>query len=136
MEQNKLATMKVSKLLFQLAMPAICAQVVTLLYNMVDRVYIGRMEDGVLAMAGVGICAPIISVITAFTGLFGRGGSPLAAISMGEKKNDKAERFLGNSFAMLLITSAVITITILLGKEPILRLFGPAAPPCHLPTST
>ena len=124
MEQNKLATMKVSKLLFQLAMPAICAQVVTLLYNMVDRVYIGRMEDGVLAMAGVDICAPIISVITAFTGLFGRGGSPLAAISMGEKKNNEAERFLGNSFAMLLITSAVITITILLGKEPILRLFG------------
>ncbi len=121
---NKLTDMKISRLLFQLALPAICAQIVTLLYNMVDRIYIGRMEDGMLAMAGIGICAPVVNVISGFTGLFGRGGAPLAAISMGEGKNEEAERFLGNRFSMLLVTSALITFGILRYKTSILTLFG------------
>ncbi|MDD3411860.1 MAG: MATE family efflux transporter [Eubacteriales bacterium] len=124
MDQNKLASAKVSALLYRLALPAICAQVVTLLYNMVDRIYIGRMEDGILAMAGVGVCAPLLSVISALTGLFGRGGSPLAAISMGKQNKEEAEVYLGNSFTMLLLTSVLITLVLLLGKAPILRLFG------------
>ena len=95
MENERLATQPVPKLLLNLAAPAICAQFVTLLYNLVDRIYIGRMEDGALAMAAVGICAPIVTVVTAFTGLLGRGGSPLAAIRMGEGNQRAAEAVSG-----------------------------------------
>lgn len=123
-KEQRLQSGKISMLLFSLAMPAICAQIVTLLYNLVDRIYIGRMEDGALAMAGVGICAPIVTIVTAFTGLFGRGGSPLAAISMGKKNNKEAEKFLGNSFSMLVISSLLVTVCVLIFKEPLLRLFG------------
>lgn len=124
MENQKLASWKIPKLLWSLAFPAICAQIVTLLYNLVDRIYIGQMQDGAIAMAAIGICAPIVTVVTAFTGLFGRGGSPHAAIYMGKQDNATAEKFLGNSFCMLLITSVLITVITLSAKTPILRLFG------------
>ena len=110
MENNRLGTEKVSKLLLSLAAPAICAQIVTLLYNLVDRIYIGWMADGMLAMAAVGICAPIVTVVTAFTGLLGRGGAPLAAIRVGEGKKPEAEAYLGSSFSMLVLSSLAITI--------------------------
>ena len=67
MENTKMRTQPVSKLLWSLAIPAICAQLVTLLYNLVDRIFIGQMEDGMLAMAAIGICTPVITIITAFT---------------------------------------------------------------------
>ena len=124
MENQKLASWKIPKLLWSLAFPAICAQIVTLLYNLVDRIYIGQMQDGKIAMAAIGICAPIVTVVTAFTGLFGRGGSPHAAIYMGRQDNATAEKFLGNSFCMLLITSVLITVATLAAKTPILRVFG------------
>lgn len=124
MENQKLASWKIPKLLWSLAFPAICAQIVTLLYNLVDRIYIGQMQDGAIAMASIGICAPIVTVVTAFTGMFGRGGSPHAAIYMGRQDNKTAEKFLGNSFCMLLITSVLITGGVLAAKSPILRLFG------------
>ena len=73
---ERLANEKISKLLLSLAIPSILAQMVTLLYNLVDRIYIGRMEDGALAIAGIGLCSAIITIITAFTNLFGRGGWP------------------------------------------------------------
>ena len=123
-ETNKLADKKVSKLLLELAIPAICAQIVTLMYNLVDKIYIGRMDGGALAMAGVGLCAPIVTIINAFTGLFGRGGSPLAAISMGEKNEKDAEKYLGNSFCMLLISSLLIMAGTFIFMNPLLRLFG------------
>lgn len=124
MENNRLGTKKVSKLLLSLAAPAICAQIVTLLYNLVDRIYIGWMADGMLAMASVGICAPIVTVVTAFTGLLGRGGAPLAAIRVGEGKKPEAEAYLGSSFSMLVLSSLAITILVLLFREPLLILFG------------
>lgn len=124
MENQKLASWKIPKLLWSLAFPAICAQIVTLLYNLVDRIYIGQMQDGAIAMAAIGICAPIVTVVTAFTGMFGRGGSPHAAIYMGRQDNKTAEKFLGNSFCMLLITSVLITAGTLAAKAPVLRLFG------------
>ena len=124
MENERLATQPVPKLLLSLAAPAICAQIVTLLYNLVDRIYIGRMEDGTLAMAAVGICAPIVTVVSAFTGLLGRGGSPLAAIRMGEGNRRAAERYLGNSVSMLVLSSLLIMGVTLALQDPLLTLFG------------
>lgn len=124
MEHNRLESEKISRLLLSLALPAICAQIVTLLYNLVDRIYIGRMEDGILAMGAVGICAPIVTIVTAFTGLFGQGGSPLAAIRMGSGDREGAEKYLGASVTMLFLTSILITAAVLAAKEPLLKLFG------------
>ena len=124
MEENRLKSEKIPKLLLALAAPAICAQIVTLLYNLVDRIYIGRLEDGAIAMAAIGICAPIVTVVTAFTGLFGRGGAPLAAIKMGEHRKESAQQYIGNSFSMLAISSIVITVLVLICKNPLLILFG------------
>lgn len=124
MEHNRLESEKISRLLLSLALPAICAQIVTLLYNLVDRIYIGRMEDGILAMGAVGICAPIVTIVTAFTGLFGQGGSPLAAIRMGNGDREEAEKYLGASVTMLFLTSILITAAVLAGKEPLLKMFG------------
>ena len=124
MEQGRLKTEKIPKLLLSLALPAICAQIVTLLYNLVDRIYIGRMENGLLAMGAIGICAPVVTMVTAFTGLFGRGGSPLAAIHMGKGDNEKAEKYLGTSVGMLIITSILITGLVMGFKQPLLKLFG------------
>ena len=123
-ENDRLHSEKIPKLLISLAAPAICAQIVTLLYNLVDRIYIGQMQNGTLAMAAVGICAPVVTVITAFTGLFGRGGSPLAAIRIGEGNHQAAERYLGNSFAMLIVSTVAIMALTLLLRRPLLLLFG------------
>lgn len=110
----------VGKLLFKLATPAIIAQLVNILYNIVDRIFIGRMENGQIAMAGIGIAFPITLLVTAFSALVGMGGSPLVAIKMGEKNNDGAEKILSNSFSTLLIISLILTIVFQITKEPIL----------------
>ncbi|WP_300279492.1 MATE family efflux transporter [Peptacetobacter sp.] len=122
--QNELETGSVGKLLFKLATPAIVAQLVNVLYNIVDRMFIGRMENGAVAMAGVGLSFPIITLISAFSALIGMGGGPLAAIKMGEKDNDGAEKIIGNAVAALIILSIVITIGFQIYKEEILWLFG------------
>ena len=114
----------VGKLLFQLALPAIIAQLVNVLYNIVDRIFIGRMPNGELAMAGVGVAFPIIMIVSAFSALVGMGGAPLAAIKMGEKDNDGAEKIMTNSFSMLIILSIVLTLSFLIFKEDILWAFG------------
>lgn len=114
----------VGKLLFQLALPAIIAQLVNVLYNIVDRIFIGRMPNGELAMAGVGVAFPIIMIVSAFSALVGMGGAPLAAIKMGEKDNKGAEKIMGNSFSVLLILSLVLTVSFLIFKEDILWAFG------------
>ena len=124
MAESKLGTEKIGKLLASLAIPAIAAQIITLLYNLVDRIYIGKMADGTIAMAAVGIVAPIIMIINAFSNMFGRGGAPLASISMGSHDYKKAERYMGNSLSMLMITSVIIMIIVLLFNEEILYLFG------------
>ncbi|HSQ88287.1 MATE family efflux transporter [Romboutsia sp.] len=114
----------VGKLLFKLATPAIIAQLVNVLYNIIDRIFIGRMQSGDIAMAGVGVAFPIILIISAFSALIGMGGAPLTAIKMGEQDNDGAEKIMSNSFSALLVISLILTITFLIFKEPILWAFG------------
>lgn len=114
----------ICKLLFQLSLPAIIAQIVNVLYNIVDRIFIGRMPNGEIAMAGVGVAFPIIMIVSAFSALVGMGGAPQAAIKMGEKDNDGAEKIMSNSFSALLIISVLLTVIILTFKENILWAFG------------
>lgn len=124
MMNERLAHEKISSLLFSLALPSILAQLTTLIYNMVDRIYIGRLAEGSLAIAGVGLCASIITIITAFTNLFGRGGAPLASIKLGEGRSDVSEKILGNCFMSLLITSVIMMVILNVFGEEILMLFG------------
>ena len=121
---NRLESEKVSRLLMSLALPAICAQIITLIYSMADRIYVGRMDDGALAMAGIGMCSPVMSVISGITALFARGGAPLAAIAMGERDHGRAEKYIGNSFGLLAISSVVIMAAVLMCGEPLMLLFG------------
>lgn len=123
-KNKKLSEEKIPKLIISLAIPSVIAQLVTMLYNMVDRIYIGHTADGTTAMAALGITLPIITLINAFTMLFGMGGAPLCAISLGENKKDNAEKIMANSFICLVISSILITLFVLLFKEPILYLFG------------
>lgn len=122
---NMLGTAPIGKLLFSLAVPAITAQVVNMLYNIVDRIYIGHIpEIGTAALTGVGITFPIITLISAFSSLIAMGGAPRASISMGEGNKDRAERILGNCFTTLLVLSVVLTAIFLIFQEPILWAFG------------
>ena len=113
MKDNRLQTEPVPGLPFSLTLPAVCAQIVTLLYNMVDGMYIGRMADGAMAMAGVGLCTPVITAFSAIASLFGRGGAPLVAISMGRREEDKAEAYLGNGFLGLTAVSLALMALVL-----------------------
>lgn len=114
----------VGKLLVSLALPAIIAQLVNVLYNIVDRIFIGRMVNGEVAMAGVGVAFPLIMIISAFSALIGMGGAPLAAIKMGKKDNDGAEEILSNSFSTLIIIGALCTVVFLIFNEKLLWAFG------------
>lgn len=115
---------KVGRLLLKLAAPAIIAQIVNVLYNIVDRIFIGRMSNGDIAMAGVGVAFPIIMIVSAFSALIGMGGAPLAAIKMGEDDNDEAEKIMSNSFFVLVILAIILTLGFLIFKEPVLWAFG------------
>lgn len=108
-----------------MALPMILAQLVNVLYNIVDRIYIGRMpENAFLALTGVGVCLPIISIVMAFANLFGAGGAPLCSIERGRGNNKEAEKIMGNSFIMLLFIGITLTLLGILLKEPMLYLFG------------
>lgn len=116
---------KVSRNIIELALPMMAAQLINLLYNMVDRIYIGRIpEVGTMALTGLGLCFPIITIVTAFANLFGMGGSPLCSIEQGCGNKKEAEQIMGNSFAMLVISGIVLTILGLIFSRPILYLFG------------
>ena len=115
----------IPKLLAQLALPAVVAQVVNLLYNIVDRIYIGHMpEVGASALTGVGLFTPILMLITAFAMLCGSGGAPRAAIAMGRGDDDAAEKIMGNCFTLLLILAAVLTVVFYFAAPSLLVLFG------------
>jgi putative MATE family efflux protein len=115
----------IKKLLFRLAVPTVVAQLVNMLYNVIDRIYIGHMpENGALALTGVGVCMPIILMVSAFAALVSSGGAPRASIEMGRKNDTAAENILGNCFSLLLIISAVLTAILLLFNRQILLLFG------------
>lgn len=127
MTQNKefLRTEPVGKLLFKLAVPTVTAQLINMLYNIVDRIYIGHIPGiGATALTGVGICMPIIMIVSAFAALVGCGGAPRASIAMGSKENDKAEKILGNSFTLQILISIILTIVLLLWSRDLLMMFG------------
>lgn len=122
---NKLGTESIGKLLFKLAVPSIVAQLVNMLYNIVDRIFIGHLPDiGANALTGVGVTFPIIMIITAFSSLIGMGGAPRAAIKMGEKNEEEAEEILGNCFSSLIVISIILTIIFLTLNEKLLWMFG------------
>ena len=115
----------VKKLLLQLMIPAVVAQVVNLLYNIVDRIYIGHIEGiGAAALTGVGLFAPILMLLNAFAMLIGAGGAPRTAIALGQGNKEEAEKIIGNSFTMLLFFAAVLTAAFYAGAPMLLRLFG------------
>lgn len=115
----------VGPLLVRLALPTICAQVVNLLYNIVDRIYIGQIPgEGALALTGMGVTFPVITLISAFAALIGMGGAPRASIAMGAGEHEKAERTLGTCTAALWGLAIVLTVLFLLFQEPLLVLFG------------
>ena len=125
--ENKdfLGTEPIGKLLFKLAVPTVIAQIINMLYNIVDRIYIGHMPgNGSLALTGVGVCMPIILIVSAFAALVSSGGSPRASISMGEGNYDKAENILGNCFALQIVISIVLTIILLVFGRRFLLAFG------------
>ena len=108
-----------------LAVPLTMAQLINLLYNMVDRMYIGRIpEVGKTALTGLGLCFPVITMVSAFAQLFGFGGAPLFSMERGKKKDEEAARIMGNSFAMLLIAGVLLTVIGLLLHRPLLYSFG------------
>ena len=127
MKDNKemLGTAPIGKLLFKLAVPTVVAQMINMLYNIVDRIYIGHIpEVGSLALTGVGVCMPIIMIVSAFAALVSSGGAPRASISMGKGDSDTAERILGGCFALQLVLSAVLTAALLLWSRDLLSMFG------------
>lgn len=111
--------------IIKLALPMTIAQLINVLYNVVDRIYIGRIPgDGKIALTGLGLTFPIITLITAFANLVGMGGAPLSSIERGKGNNEQAEKIMGNSVTMLLIFGVSLTIIGLLIKKPVLYLFG------------
>jgi len=111
--------------IMKLAVPMTFAQLINVLYNIVDRIYIGRIaEDATLALTGLGLCLPIISMVIAFANLFGMGGAPLCSIERGRGNNEEAEKIMGNSFALLVISGIILTALGLVFKKPMLYLFG------------
>lgn len=115
----------INKLLWKLALPTLAAQIINMLYNIVDRIYIGHIpEAGALALTGVGVCMPLIMIVSAFAALVASGGAPRASIFMGQGKNDTAEKTLGNCFSLQIIVSIVLTIILLLFNRKLLMAFG------------
>lgn len=111
--------------ILKLALPMTLAQLINVMYNIVDRIYIGMIpENATLALTGLGLCLPIISIVTAFANLFGMGGAPLCSIERGRGNLEEAEKIMGNSFAMMVVTGIILTVLGLAFKRPMLYLFG------------
>ena len=120
-----LATEPIGKLLFRLSIPTVVAQLINMLYNIVDRIYIGHMPgDGSLALTGVGVCMPIIMLVSAFAALVSSGGAPRASIFMGEKDTESAEKTLGNCFSLQIVVSVILTAVLLIWNKDLLLAFG------------
>lgn len=113
------------KLLLRLAVPTVAAQLINMLYNIVDRIYIGHIpEVGALALTGVGVCMPLILIVSAFAALVGNGGAPRASIALGKGEKDEAEKILGTCFSMQILISLVLTAVLLLWNRNFLLAFG------------
>ncbi len=124
-KNNALATEPVGKLLVKLAIPTVTAQIINMLYNIVDRIYIGHIPGiGADSLTGVGVCMPLIMIVSAFAALVGFGGAPRASIFMGKKDTVSAERTLGNCFTMQIIISVILTTLLLIFNRRLLLSFG------------
>ena len=126
-EQDKefLRTEPLGKLLLKLALPTVAAQLINMLYNIVDRIYIGHIPDiGATALTGVGVCMPLIMIVSAFAALVGYGGAPRASIFMGKKDKESAEKTLGNCFVLQIIISVILTAVLLIWNRDFLMAFG------------
>lgn len=127
MQDNKdfLGKEPIGKLLFKLALPTVTAQIINMLYNIVDRIYIGHIpETGAAALTGVGVCMPLIMIVSAFAVLVGYGGGPRASIFMGKGDNESAEKTLGNCFTAQIIISVILTAVLLIWNREFLLAFG------------
>ena len=120
-----LGTAPIGKLLFRLAIPTVVAQLINMLYNIVDRIYIGRIpEVGSLALTGVGVCMPLIMIVSAFAAMAGGGGAPRASIFMGKGQNEDAEKTLAGCFSLLCVIAVVLTGVLLAWSDDLLLAFG------------
>lgn len=127
MQQNNsaLGTEKISKLVWRLAVPSVVAQLINLVYNMVDRIYIGHIaEVGSLALTSVGVCMPLMMILMAFSQLIGAGGAPMASIALGKQDAQKAERILGTCAVSLVVLSIALTAAVRSTSKSLLLLFG------------
>lgn len=124
-QDEKLGKAPLGRLILSMAIPAVIAQVVNVLYNIVDRIYIGHIpEVGAIALTGLGICFPILMLISAFSAFIGMGGAPLAAIELGKGNREGAEKILGNGVTILILLSIILTIIFAIFKIPMLYAFG------------
>ena len=124
-DKEFLGTEPIGKLIFKLSVPTVVAQLINMLYNMVDRMYIGHIPKvGELALAGLGVCLPIIMIVSAFAALVGSGSAPKASIAMGKKDFDTAEKILGGSFTIQFFISAILTAVMLIWNRDLLMAFG------------
>ena len=124
-KNSELGTAPIGPLLFKLAVPTVVAQIINMLYNVVDRIYLGHIPgEGSLALTGVGVCLPIILVVSAFAALVASGGAPRASIAMGRGDNDEAERILGSCFSFLIIISIALSVVLVIWNRPMLLSFG------------
>ena len=127
MQDNKnfLGTAPIGKLLLKLSIPTVIAQLINMLYNIVDRIYIGHIPgEGSLALTGVGVCMPIIMIVSAFAALVSSGGAPRASIYMGKQEEESAEKILGNCFSLQIIISLILTAVLLIWSKDLLLAFG------------
>lgn len=124
-KDNRLGTENITRLMISLAIPSVLAQIVNVLYNIVDRIYIGRIPGvGAVALTGVGVTFPIITIISAFSGFASGGGAPLAAIALGQGDRKRAERILGNCVSMLLFFTVILMVFFFVFRKPLLYVFG------------
>ncbi len=124
-EKNILETMPVSKLFVKMAIPAVLSQIINILYNLVDKMFIGHIPHyGVQALAGLGVTTPVILLLSSFASLVSMGGAPKAAIYLGKNNKKKAEQIMGSCLAMLIVLSILLTLTMLLWGKNILLIFG------------
>ncbi len=123
--EEKLGSAPLFRLMMSMGIPTLVAQIINLLYNIIDRIYIGHIpEVGATALTGVGLALPMIVIISAFSAFVGAGGAPLSAIALGRGQKEEAERILGNGFSLLLIFSAFLMILFFIIKRPVLFLIG------------
>ena len=131
--EERMGTAPIFKLMLSMGIPTFVAQLINLLYNIVDRIYIGHIpEVGAASLTGIGLCLPIITLVSAFSVFVGAGGSPLASIALGKGDRDKAQRILSNGVTLLIIFTVIVMAVIYLLKKPLLYFFGASLSLIHI----